>query len=254
MAAPTSTRSAHDVRDADRRHPGVCGDAQEVAMKKLAGEMRSLSVVAPNAPAPLIELVHKLLESEPAKRPPSATDVIARLDGTAHNPTVAAQVLPPKHRWVAAVCGVATRDRRRVRLVGRRADARADPFALRTGPGRTPRGRDRAHRAAARVARACAAAVARARSARALAAGRRARRRRLAAALRRRARARSRRCPSYADASAYVVAARFTMGEAPPRRQRDLDLALRRRCARAPAHRDRARHRRDDDRAALARR
>ena len=84
------------------------GDAQEVATRKLAGEMRSLGAVAPNAPAPLIKLIHKLLETEPAKRPPSATDVILRLDGTAHDPTVAAPVLPTKHRWVAAVCGIAT--------------------------------------------------------------------------------------------------------------------------------------------------
>ena len=88
--------------------PVFAGDAQEVATRKLAGEMRSLSALAPNAPAPLIKLVHKLLESEPAKRPPSATDVIARLDGTGHDPTVAAPVLPPKHRWVAAVCGIVT--------------------------------------------------------------------------------------------------------------------------------------------------
>ncbi|MBV8761331.1 MAG: serine/threonine protein kinase [Deltaproteobacteria bacterium] len=88
--------------------PVFAGDAQQVTAKKLAGEMRSLSVLAPNAPAPLIKLIHKLLEADPAKRPPSATDVIARLDGTATSPTIAVPVLPPKHRWVAAVCGIAT--------------------------------------------------------------------------------------------------------------------------------------------------
>jgi hypothetical protein len=111
--------------------PVFAGDAHEVTVKKLAGEMNSLAVLAPNAPAPLIKLIHKLLEADPAKRPPSALDVIARLDGTALDPTVAVPVLPVKHRWVAAACGIAT-----LAIAGAAGSAAVVPTSV-TAPSRT---------------------------------------------------------------------------------------------------------------------
>ena len=106
--------------------PPFAGDAQEVTTRKLAGDRRSLGVVAPHTPPNLVRLVHKLLEADPAKRPPSAPDVIARLDGTALDPTIATAVLPPKHRWVAAACGIAT-----IAIAGAAGSAGVAPTSVR---------------------------------------------------------------------------------------------------------------------------
>ena len=85
--------------------PVFGGDAQEVTSRKLAGEARCLALVAPHAPANLVRLIDRLLDPDPAKRPPSALDVLARLDSAGTAPTLQTQVSPPRRRrWVVPGC------------------------------------------------------------------------------------------------------------------------------------------------------
>jgi hypothetical protein len=86
--------------------PVFGGDAQEVTSRKLAGEARSLAVVAPYTPPNLIRLINRLLDPDPAKRPPSALAVLARLDNAGTEPTVATQVPARRrrHHWFAMGC------------------------------------------------------------------------------------------------------------------------------------------------------
>ena len=85
--------------------PVFGGDAQEVTSRKLAGQARSLAVVAPHTPASLVRLIDRLLDPDPAKRPPSALDVLARLDNAGTDPTLQTQVPPPRRRrWGVAAC------------------------------------------------------------------------------------------------------------------------------------------------------
>jgi serine/threonine protein kinase len=85
--------------------PVFGGDAQEVTSRKLAGEARCLALVAPHAPANLVRLIDRLLDPDPAKRPPSALDVLARLDTAGTDPTLQTQVPPPRRRrWGVAAC------------------------------------------------------------------------------------------------------------------------------------------------------
>jgi serine/threonine-protein kinase len=85
--------------------PVFGGDAQEVTSRKLAGEARCLAMVAPHAPANLVRLIDRLLDPDPAKRPPSALDVLARLDTGGTDPTLQTQVPPPRrNRWIVAGC------------------------------------------------------------------------------------------------------------------------------------------------------
>jgi serine/threonine-protein kinase len=85
--------------------PVFAGDAQEVTSRKLAGEARSLADVAPHTPGSLVRLIHRLLEADPAKRPPSALDVLARLDNAGTDPTLQTQARAPRHgRRIAVAC------------------------------------------------------------------------------------------------------------------------------------------------------
>jgi hypothetical protein len=85
--------------------PVFGGDAQEVTARKLAGEARCLAMVAPHAPANLVRLIDRLLDPDPAKRPPSALDVLARLDGGGTEPTLQTPIPPPRRRrWIVAGC------------------------------------------------------------------------------------------------------------------------------------------------------
>jgi serine/threonine-protein kinase len=85
--------------------PVFGGDAQEVTSRKLAGEARCLAMVAPHAPANLVRLIDRLLDPDPAKRPPSALDVLARLDSGGTDPTLQTQVPPRRrNRWIVAGC------------------------------------------------------------------------------------------------------------------------------------------------------
>lgn len=93
--------------------PVFGGDAQEVTSRKLAGEARSLAVVAPHTPPNLVRLINRLLDPDPAKRPPSALDVLARLDNVGTDPTIPTLAsIPRKRRRVAAALVAAALGRR----------------------------------------------------------------------------------------------------------------------------------------------
>jgi urea transport system substrate-binding protein len=86
--------------------PPFAGENEEtelVLQAAIAGEPPPVAGVVPSLPAPIARLIHDLMCRDPAGRPVSARDLIARLDALGDgpaSPTSAAQPRPPWHAGI----------------------------------------------------------------------------------------------------------------------------------------------------------
>jgi serine/threonine-protein kinase len=85
------------------------GETPAVMSMKVLSDAPSVIAVAPNAPAALVGVIHRLLARDPEARPRSARQVIEMLDGACFAPTMALAAMPParRSRWPLLAAAVA---------------------------------------------------------------------------------------------------------------------------------------------------